>query len=80
MRRVILTDFFSTLMAIEGDFNSENPKTLSLRKLLEEERVKVTLLWVPGHTGIPGNEIAHEEAKAALENDLLATVNTHHKF
>jgi hypothetical protein len=23
--------------------------------------------------GIPGNEIADEEAKAALENDLLAT-------
>jgi ribonuclease HI len=42
--------------------------------------VKVTLLWVPGHTGIPGNEIADEEAKAALESDLLATVNTHHKI
>jgi hypothetical protein len=30
--------------------------------------------------GIPGNEIADEEAKAALEDDLLATKNTHHKI
>jgi ribonuclease HI len=60
-------------MTEEGDVNSKNPKTLSLRKLLDEEREKVTLLWVPGHMGIPGNEIAGEEAKAALEDDLLAT-------
>jgi ribonuclease HI len=60
-------------MAVEGDINSKNPKTLSLRKLLDEEREKVTRLWVPGHIGIPGNEIADEVAKAALEDDLLAT-------
>jgi hypothetical protein len=29
--------------------------------------------------GIPGNEIADEEAKAALD-DLLATKNTHHNI
>jgi hypothetical protein len=28
---------------------------------------------MPGHMGIPGNEIAKEEAKSTLENDLLAT-------
>jgi hypothetical protein len=42
-------------------------------KLLDEEREKVTLLWVPGHMGIPGNEIADEEAKAALQHDFLTT-------
>jgi hypothetical protein len=35
-------------MAIKGDINSKNSKTLSLRKLLEEEREKFALLWVPG--------------------------------
>jgi hypothetical protein len=33
-------------MAVKGDINSKNPKTLSLRKLLDEEREKVTLFWV----------------------------------
>jgi hypothetical protein len=28
---------------------------------------------MPGHIGIPRNEIADEESKAALEDDLLAT-------
>jgi hypothetical protein len=52
-------------MAIEGDINSKNPKTLSIRKLQS--------LLVPGHMGISGNEIANEEAKTALKDDLLAT-------
>jgi ribonuclease HI len=52
--------------------SSKNPKTTSFRKLLDEESEKVTLLWVPGHMGIPGKEITDEEAKAALEDDLLA--------
>jgi ribonuclease HI len=55
-------------------------QTLLLRKLLDEERGKVTLLWVPGHMRIPGNEIADKEATATLEDDLLATKNTHHKI
>jgi ribonuclease HI len=66
-------DSLGTLMAVKGDINSKNPKTLSLRRLLDEEREKVTLLWVPGHMGIPGNEIADEEAKAALQHDFLTT-------
>jgi ribonuclease HI len=44
----------------------KNPKTLSLRKLLDEKREKVTFLWGPGHMGIPRNEIEDEKAKAAL--------------
>jgi hypothetical protein len=42
-------------MAIEGNIYSKNSKTLSLRKLLDEEREKNTLVWVPGHMRIPGN-------------------------
>jgi ribonuclease HI len=60
-------------MEIEGEIYSKNPKTLSLRKLLDEEIKKVTLLWAPSHMGIPGNEMAGEEAQAALEDEFLAT-------
>jgi ribonuclease HI len=33
----------------------------------------IQLLWVPGHMGIEGNEIADELAKKALQNDTLIT-------
>jgi hypothetical protein len=59
-------------MAIEGDIKSKNPKKLSLRKLLDEIREKVTLLWVSGHMRIPGDEIANEDEKAALKDDFLS--------
>jgi ribonuclease HI len=51
----------------------KNPKTLSLRKLLDEEREKVSFPWVPGHMRIPVNEIVDKEAKAALAGDILST-------
>jgi ribonuclease HI len=46
---------------------------VSFRKLLDEERKKVTLFWVLGNIGIPGNKISDKSAKSALEDDLLAT-------
>jgi hypothetical protein len=52
-----------------GDINSKNPKTLSLRKLLDEEREKVTLLWVPGHMGIPGNETSVHEPRSLCDGN-----------
>jgi hypothetical protein len=58
-----------SLMSVKGDINSKNSKTLSL---LDEEREKGTLLWVPDQMGIPGREIADEEAKYTLEDDLLS--------
>jgi hypothetical protein len=67
---VIITDSLSTVMVVGDDINLKNPKTLSLRKLRDEEREEFTLLWLPGHMIIPANVIANEEATAALQDDL----------
>jgi hypothetical protein len=45
---------------------------MSLRKLLDEEREKVNLFWVPSHMGLPRNKIEDEEAKSALEDELFS--------
>jgi hypothetical protein len=69
--KVIITDSLCTLTAINGNTNhTNNPKTIKLRKMMDRNRKQITLLWVPGHMGIPGNELADEEAKAALDDDI----------
>jgi hypothetical protein len=43
-------------MVIEGNRNPKDLKTRVLKKLLDEEKEKITL---PGHMGIPENEAAY---------------------
>jgi ribonuclease HI len=58
------------MTAINGNNHTKNPKTITLREMMDRHRKQITLLWVPGHMGIPGNEQADEEAKAALDDDI----------
>jgi hypothetical protein len=44
-------DSLSTMMSV-------SPKTQTIRKLMDLQVGKITLLWVPGHVGITGNENA----------------------
>jgi hypothetical protein len=67
---VIITDSLSTLKAIKGNNHTKNPKTMKLREMMDRLRKQITLLWVTGHIGKPGNEQADKEAKAVLDDDL----------
>jgi ribonuclease HI len=42
--------------------------------MLDQERPRIILLWVPSHKGIPSNEKADQTAKKALDEDILTTV------
>jgi hypothetical protein len=72
-RKLIATNSLSTLIAASDKKVTKNPKTRKIRKLLEQEGDKNTLLWVPSHVGIPRNEKADKAAKEALDEQLDRT-------
>jgi hypothetical protein len=57
-------------MAAESRTRKKNPKTQTIRKMLDQEGPRITLLWVPSHKGILGNEKANQAANEALNKDI----------
>jgi hypothetical protein len=70
---VIIIDPLSTIMTAEHCIPTKNPKTQTIRKILDHKGPRTTLLWVPSYVGIPGNEKANQAAKEALEEDISTT-------
>jgi hypothetical protein len=40
-------DSFSTMMAVEGTRSTKNAKTRRIRELLDQEKGRVKLRWIP---------------------------------
>jgi hypothetical protein len=58
-------------MAVESDINSKYPKTVSLRKLLDKEKEKVTFLWCQAIW-------EYQEMKSQTEKQKLPLMTTHY--
>jgi ribonuclease HI len=49
-------DSLSSLLAASDNRWTRNPKTRNIRRLLDNSRNHIKLIWVPSHVGIGGNE------------------------
>lgn len=70
----ICTDSLSSLEAISNPHNNEYYPN-QIRQIIIERQPNIKLIWVPGHSGIHGNELADRTAKAALTAPLITTPN-----
>jgi RNase H len=68
-KQLVITDSLSVLTAL-GNRNNRSTEIENLSRKIRERRHNTTLLWVPGHNGIDGNENADLEAKSALELNI----------
>ena len=69
---LIITDSLSCLMALKSP-NEKNPIILKLKQKIHialSKNINISLLWIPSHVGIEGNEMADELAKEALSNNI----------
>jgi hypothetical protein len=69
----IIGAILRTIMAVKSRTPTENLKTQTIRKMLDHEGPRITLLWVSSHKGIPGNEKVNQAAKETLDEDILTT-------
>lgn len=73
-RYIICSDSLSSLKSIKNISNSSFYPDL-IRNLLIRLYPKFTLLWIPSHINITGNELADQTAKKSFQFPLVYTTN-----
>lgn len=66
---VICSDSLSAILALNNIY-SRNSLVIKIHDALQSMQIKVVFLWIPGHSGIRGNEIADKMAKEALSLEI----------
>ena len=87
---IICTDSRAAISALCSPYNSSHPILHHIRDMINSIQTEIKLLWIPGHTGIPGNEKADLAAKASLQDppanhihcpsqDFIKAIHTNYK-
>ena len=65
---IICSDSKSSLLALAANHDSSQPIIYKIRIILNtfSNDFKITFLWIPGHSGIHGNDLADEAAKRSI--------------
>ena len=74
---LILSDSLSSLTSLKNPYNTTDIAKLILHKtsLAYQTGIKISLIWIPGHSNIEGNEKADQEAKKAAEHSDIPILN-----
>jgi ribonuclease HI len=64
----ISNDSLSTLLTASGNRWTRNPNTRNIRKLIDDSGNQISLIWVPSHAGITGNEAAKDALTEEIYN------------
>jgi ribonuclease HI len=75
----IFSDSLSCILALNNHQHDNIYIRRAADKLdrLTDEGIAVSICWIPSHVGIPGNELADEAAKQALELDIQYILQPH---
>ena len=67
---MIFSDSLSALQAL-GKLKTDHPLLIQIQEFLHKnnaDQKEIVFMWVPGHVGIRGNEVADRAAKKSLDN------------
>ena len=69
---VIFTDSLSSLQSLDSQESESRPNLVrETLALFNELKSQVTVVWIPGHSGIKGNDLADRLAKEALDRPAV---------
>ena len=64
---VVFTDSLAVVRSVEAGHSASRPNLLRhLYELIHQTNQDVTLVWIPAHIGIPGNEMADRLANEGV--------------